>query len=145
MSLLVGVLGALGAALIAACTYAYQRNLDRRFQVIQERRQLYVEYVKEVSPSMYKRVLVDSDIHHERLRRLNEIGSAMQIIAPRSVCDTHAEFLNHLRAQTIGASSATKEQSDFFDDKASLLFDRVLFEMRKDALPIELDDKNMRK
>ena len=138
MSWLFGVLGALGAGLIAAFTYAYQRQLDRRFQVIQERRKLYVEYVKEVSPSLYRRVLVDSDYHHERLRRLNDIGSAMQIIAPRTVCNAHIEFLDYLRAKSDSADQVTKEHSSFFDEKASVLLDRVLSEMRKDALPKEL-------
>ncbi|MEH6648108.1 hypothetical protein [Sulfitobacter sp.] len=145
MSILFGVLGALGAALIAAFTYSYQRTLDRKFEVIQERRQLYVDYVKEVSPSIYRRVLVDSDIHHDRLKRLNEIGSAMQIIAPQSVCDAHHEFLNYLREQTSRADPATQEHSNFFDDEAGSLFDMVLFEMRKDALPPELHDGNMKK
>jgi hypothetical protein len=144
VTVLTGVIAALGAAMIAAFTYAYQRNMDRRFQVIQERRLLYVDYVKEVSPSIYRRVLVSSEIHHDRLRRLNEIGSAMQIIAPQSVCDAHEKFIDYLREQTRNADPVTSEHSNFFDDTAGSLFDDVLFEMRKDALPKELHDGKMK-
>ena len=138
MSILLGVLGAIGAALVGAFAYTYQRNQDRRFEVIQERRELYVEYVKTVTPSLYRHVLTRSQEHHSRLESLNSIGSALQVIAPRSVLDAHSEFINHLRSQTRHADPDTGEHPAFFDDEAERLLDMVLEEMRKDALPRDL-------
>ena len=141
MSLFFGVIGAIGAALIAAIIYSYQRAQDRKFAVMDERRKLYTEYVRTISPSLYKHVQTRSPEHHSRLETLNSIGAALQIIAPTSVCEAHIDFLNHLRSQTQKADPATGEHLAFFDEEAGVLLDRVLAEMRKDALPAELNTK----
>ena len=132
-------LGALGAALIGAVVYGYQRAQDRKFAVIEERRNLYVEFVRVVTPSLYKHVQTRSPEHHTRLESLNSIGGVIQVIAPISVCDAFREFVEYLKYQTQNADPNSGEHPAFFDETAGELYDKVLLEMRRDALPRGLD------
>ena len=88
-----------------------------------------------VTPALYKHVQTRSDEHHSRLEALNNIGGMIQLIAPTDVRDAFEQFIGHLKSQTRNADTKSGEHPAFFDERAGELYDQVLLEMRKDALP----------
>ena len=129
-ALVLGSIGFVGALL----TYSVQRALDRQHAVLAERRKLYEECAAALAALMYKQINVNSEIHTQRRDGLNIVGARVFVIAPVAVRQAFSEVIEHF-TEKEATSDDEGMVAEFFDDKARALVDKLLVEMRKDALP----------